>query len=202
MIIIRAQTLKIIRAELAGLKPSPQARHIDVDGHDVIEVTLTDEQIQLVMEKAAEVMHDPNLPNKLRGSPDRWFVGFLGQVAFFIYAFDDFKRGYDKLQSEYKPDTNDCVFRGWNIDVKNRSKPWHDTLMVPEWQVPRHHDFYVGCRLMSENPYIIQIWGYASRDELENVEPSDEWGHGPTRGILFKNIHPIIELKDLESKNT
>ena len=202
MIIIRAQTLKIIRAELACLKPSPQTRHIDVDGHDVIEVRLTDQQVQLIMEKAVEVTKDPNLPNKLGGPSYRWFVGFLGQLGFFVYGFDDFQRGYSKLRSRYEPDNHDCIFRGWNLDVKTNGRPDGDRMMVPEYQFAQRHDFYVACQLKSHNPYVIWIWGYATRKELEQQEPENYLPHKPTRAILFQNLHPIIELKDLEFRNT
>ena len=197
IIVLKARILRMVARELMGGPMSPQAKHIDVEGHDVVEVTFTEEQTNLILKKAAEVMNDPDLPNKLGGPSHRWFIGFLGQVAFFIYAFNDFKRGYSKLQSGYKPDNNDCIFRGWNLDVKTRSKPIHDLLMVPEYQFSKHHDFYAGCRIQSENPYVVQIWGYATRGELE-VEKPEEYSHGPTRTIFLKNLHPIIALKDLE----
>ena len=198
-IVFRSRALRVIFRELAGLKPSPQCRHIDIDGHDVIEVTLTEEQAKLVMQKAISVIKDPNLPNKLGGPSYRWFVGFLGQVAFFVYAFDNFKRGYSELKSGYKPDTHDCIFRGWNFDVKTNGRPDGDRMMVPEYQFPQYHDFYVSCNLKSRNPHIIHIRGYATRKELERRKP-EEYGYGPTRAILFTNLHPIVELKDLKPK--
>ena len=200
--VLRRSVLRMVLRELMGGPMSPQAEHVNIDGHDVVEVTFTAEQVGLILKKAAEVHKDPNLPNKIGGPFDRWFTGFLGQVAFFIYAFDDFERGYSQLQSGYKPDNHDCIFRGWNFDVKTRGKPWHDLLMIPQYQWAHHHDYYIGCRLQSQNPYVVQIWGYATREEFERVKPENAWGHGLTRAIFLKDLHPIIELKDLKPKSS
>jgi hypothetical protein len=199
-ITIRWRTARKIWRELAGKKPSPQTRHISINGHDVVEVVFTEEQASLVIQKAELVPKtELGLINRLNGPLNRWKLGFLGQVAFFIYAEDDFPKGLNSLCIG-KRDEFDCILKGYKIDIKTRAAT-RDLLMVPEWQFPiQHHDFYVGARIQSQNPYVIQIWGYATRKELENVKPSDEWGHGSTRAIPFENLHPMIELRDLLTK--
>ncbi|MEM3696298.1 MAG: hypothetical protein QXQ94_02170 [Candidatus Bathyarchaeia archaeon] len=206
MITIHWRTVRKIWRELAGKKPSPQTRHISINGHDVVEVIFTEEQANVVIERA-DIKGTDAIKKGKKGpivtlNPMHLNrVGFLGQVAFYIYAFADFKKGLELIKIGYQPDITDVVFKGYQIDIKTRSKHWHDWLMVPEFQFKNKlHDFYVGCRLMRENPYIIQIWGYATRKELEEVEPSDKWGYDLTRAIPFKNLHPVIELRDLRIK--
>jgi len=204
--ILRYRALRRLIRELAQKKPSPQAMHIDINGYDVVEVTFTEEQANMVI-KRADIKGLDAIKKGKKGpivtlNPMQLNrVGFLGQVAFYIYAFADFKKGLELIKIGYQPDITDVIFRDYHIDIKTRSKPWHDTLMVPEWQFKKKlHDFYVGCRLMRENQYVIQIWGYATREELEDINPSDEWGYDLTRAIPFERLHPIIELRDLPSK--
>ena len=205
--VLRNRMLRLIYRELIEGPMSPQAKHINIEGHDVVEVTFTDKQARRVIERAdikgidaikkgkkgPVISIDPMRSNR---------IGFLGQVAFYIYAFSDFEQGLQSIKIGYKPDVTDAIFRGWHIDVKTRTKAWHDLMMVPEVQFKKkHHDLYVGCRLVSEKPYVIQIWGYITRKELANIEPNNAWGHGLTRAQYFKNLHPIINLKDLKRKS-
>jgi len=202
IITIRWRTVHKIWRELAGKKPSAQARHISINGHDVVEVTFTQEQAKLVIEKAElAAKTELGLINRLNGPLNRWKLGFLGQVAFLIYAEDDFPKALKSL-SIGKRDKFDCMLKGYNIDIKTRAAT-RDLLMVPEYQFPiQYHDFYVAERLQSETPYIVQMWGYATRKELENVTPSNEWEHGLTRAIRFESLHLMIELRDLLTKKT
>ena len=204
--VLRRRTLQMVFRELVGGPMSPQAKHIDIEGHDVVEVTFTEEQARKVIERA-NIKGEDAIKKGKRGpvismNPMRSNrIGFLGQVAFYIYAFGHFEQGLKSIAIGYKPDITDVIFKDWHIDIKTRTAPWHDLFMVPEIQFrTKYHNFYVGCRLVREHPYMIQIWGYATREELEKIEPKNAWGHGPTRAILLKNLHPIVNLKDLKPK--
>jgi hypothetical protein len=129
-------------------------------------------------------------------------VGFLGQVAFSYYLFGDFERALEHIALGFRPDSGDEEYKDWIIDVKTNGKPDGDLMMIPESRFRKHaYDLYVGCRLKSENPYTIEIWGYATREELETIEPED-FGHGKTIAKPLKNLHPITKLNDLPPKNS
>ena len=49
-----------------------------------------------------------------------------------------------------------------------------------------------------QNPYVVQIWGYATREELERRGYIDNFGYGLTRCYWLKDLYPVVELKDLE----
>lgn len=93
------------------------------------------------------------------------------------------------------------AFRGYVLDVKTRSKPFHDLLMVPESQWIRKrqkYDFYVGCNEIEED--WVRIWGFINKERLEKEGEWGDFGREKTLHISLKKLNPIIELRDLEPK--
>jgi len=206
-LVLRLRLLRKIYGELLGLEPSPQTSHINIDGHDVVEVTFTDEQARLIVERAiskakpaleqAGTFGPTNYESTIRTNK----VGFLGQVAWYIYAEDDFPKGLSTLKFGFHKDEQDFIFKGYKGDVKCAGRANAELMMTPEHRFQkRHFDLYVGCRLIKENPYIVQIWGYASREDLEKYGYIDDFGYGLTRCYRLKNLHAIIELRNLKAK--
>jgi hypothetical protein len=185
----------------------PNVRHINIDNHDVAEVTFIDEQTKKVIERAEMKAKDamkkvgPGWGGQAGGIIRRNIVGFLGQVAFSYYLFGDFERALEHIAPEFRPDTGDEQYKDYIIDVKTNGRPDGDLMMIPESRFRKHaYDIYVGARLKSENPHKIEIWGYVTRKELENIEPED-FGYGMTIAKPLKTLHPITELNDLPPKN-
>jgi hypothetical protein len=194
--------------ELAGKKPSPQAMHINVNGHDVVEVTFTKEQAILVIERAV-IKAKAAIKEAGTFGPKEYEkiirtnkVGFLGQVAWFIYAEDDFPKGLSTIKIGFQPDDQDFIFKGYKGDVKCAGRLDADLMMTPEYRFRNKRlELYVGSRLMSENPHIIQLWGYATRKEVEDNGYINDFGYGDTRCYRLEWLHPIISLRDISNKS-
>lgn len=197
-IVLRSRALRTIYRELAGLPLPPNVKKIKVNSHEVVEVTFTDEQAEFILERAKSVDEEAKF-NVLVNEACK--IGFLGQCAFYLWAYADEER-FKQIQVGWNPDITDVIYKGWHIDVKTRSKPWYDYLLVEERRFKKKsHDFCVGCRLMSENPYVVEIWGYATLEELECVRPR-WWPKTLSRSIDFDELYPVAKLKDLEPKGT
>lgn len=206
-IVFRSRGLRTIFRELASREPSPQAKHISIGSHDVIEVTFTEEQAQLIIEKAKDVTEDTKrrMINRLHGPPNRWQTGFFGQVAFGIYADGNFEKAYSELKSYYEPDKHDVVFKGWRMDVKtfdwlNRTQNPRSWLLVNLGQFrKRRYPYYIACQRIDY--FKVRILGFISLADVQKL-PTEDYGIGLGYSVKsLSKLTPIAKLKNLEPKN-
>ncbi len=211
-ITFKNKRLRALNRELygeAGLPP--QTEHITIDGHDVVQVTFDRDQAWQVFERARDKVKGAiKAGAKNFGNTDPKFLlqsnfdGFLGQVAWYIYAENDFPMGLETLKIGFVPDQQDFIYKGYKGDVKTAMRVNAKTMNIPEERFQKalqynRFDMYVGCKCIesAELPYgKIQIWGYVMCSEVENNGYVTEgWRRYP-----FLWMHPIVELKDLKPK--
>lgn len=78
------------------------------------------------------------------------------------------------------------------IDVKAAVENFHTRLLVREDQFQAHvHDIYIGTKCVDD--LNVQIYGYAKGDTLRR-RPISNFGTGPCRGILLRELEPIENL--------
>ena len=89
-----------------------------------------------------------------------------------------------------------------DLDVKTRTKHWHDTFMEPldKFRDPRSvsADYYVGSR-PSRCGQFIEFWGYLTHDDMERLAAPERlttWGElkALTISCPLHNLRPIEEL--------
>jgi len=181
-----------------------------VDGHSVVDVHLTDDMLITALTLGTRIHQKAkalDLIHIIQGGVREDIIGLEGALAAAAYLYENWLEGLDSVTIG-KGDDGDIKFKGAVVDVKTRSQRWHDTLMIPEKQWGKHHDkydYYVGCHEIEEE--WIRIWGYATKEEVASIKPSDELtdSSGKTfnlpvtsRCIPFENLHPIKELKIAE----
>lgn len=197
---LRYDTLRRIRYELRN-RPAPQARHMDINGHDVVQITFMKEQAEKVLEPAirqAKLKKPVFGPNEFDEIVRTTHCGFLGQVAFYLWAYDEFETGLSSI-TVGRSDEQDFKLIGYTGDVKCACKRNADLMLMPEYRFQKKKfDLYVGSRLMQKDPYIVQIWGYATRQELESKGETIDLGWGPSRAYPLNKLHPAIGLKNLD----
>lgn len=176
----------------------PQVTKTTFDGHEVVDVKLTDEMVTRAVEYGIKIQRTAEtlcLKPIIRASEYQHGFGLKCQFAFYLYAFGDWVEALDYM-TVGKRDVMDAVFRGYSIDVKGASKRSHKFLLVSQTQWrKRQYDFYIGCNQWEMD--VIRFWGYAARAEMEDAELQD-FGYGSTRAILLVNLHPIKELLKLK----
>jgi hypothetical protein len=129
------------------------------------------------------------------------YYGKLGELVFrdmlreegIPHECKDILRPYP---GKFKREGSDFVLTltGQTIDVKTVEKPYKVRLLVREDQFSaRTHDIYIGQRARNETE--IECWGYVTCLELKKVYPKD-FGYGPCRHWLLKNLHPIEDFLD------
>jgi hypothetical protein len=127
-------------------------------------------------------------------------TGKKGEFALSAHLFADWIQVLEFMENRYG---HDFEFNGYLFDIKTDGKP------RPSWmnlQVPIKHvqstspyDFYVGCCLQAAD--LVRIWGYATRAELEQIEPIDK-GYGSDCNIPYRDLHrPLREIKHLPPKS-
>ena len=185
-------------------KPPPQAKQITVDGCDVVEVTFTKEQAQLIIEKAENVTEDTKQKsiNWLNGPLNRWQTGFFGQVAFGIYIHGNFEKAYSKLKSHYEPDECDVIFKGWRMDVKtfnwiNKTQNPKSWLLVNLKQFEkRRYPYYIACQRIAHDK--VRILGFISLEDVQKL-PIENYGIGSGYSVqTLRQLRSITKLKNLE----
>jgi hypothetical protein len=201
--VFRVTTLKKVFRELRLQPLPPQVTKTVFEGHEVVDVQLTDEIVKEAVERGARIQRTDvtaGLKPIIRASAYQNIFGLKCQFAFFLYAFGDWVEALDYMTVNVgKGDVADAVFRGYSIDVKGRTKHWHDMLMVPEKQFrKKRYDFYIGCNQWRQD--VIRFWGYATKAELKAVELQD-FGYGATRAKPYMELHPIKDMLKLEPKS-
>jgi len=94
-----------------------------------------------------------------------------------------------RIGSDFK-----LTLTGETIDVKAANKSFHIRLLVREDQFRRCvHDVYIGMKYIDNSK--VECWGYVLGKELEKVVPKD-FGYGPCRYILLKELHPIDKFME------
>jgi len=131
----------------------------------------------------------PNYTNI--STDDRYYFGYLGEWVFckFLVRNDiQFKWGSIAIQD--KVDNGDFIIKNKIIDVKTASKPEYKNIMMPEKQLYRKSDFYVGIRLDGDSG---EIMGFCTHQDIQEVETKD-FGKGPTKAIKFEELRNIDYL--------
>jgi len=197
---VRLKRFKLQVRKLLGYLP-PIVREFSYYGHPVAEVTLTEEMINTAEElafKVRKLAREKGLREVISASLEKEIIGLLNHFGWFQYAFGDWREGLQFLRIG-EGDAMDSSYKGYSIDVKGRSQPWHDLMMVPKEQVDRKpHDFYIGAQMVG--PRKVWIWGYATSDEVKHAEIGD-FGHGPTYAIPFIKLNPISAMLRLRPKD-
>ena len=200
--ILPATTFKLIFRALRMLPLPPQVTKTTFNGHEVIDVHLTDQIIKKAIEIGVKIRKTRIASGStpiIRASEFQHIFGAKCQFAFFLYAFGDWVEALDYMTINVdKGDVTDAMFRGYSIDVKGTPKRSNRFLMTPEkqWR-KKQYDFYIGCNQWDTD--VIRVWGYATKMEMEKTELQD-FGYGPTRAILLRKLHPIKELLKLDMK--
>lgn len=190
-----------------SLWKSVQIKEHKVDNHPVVDVHLTEDMLITALTIGVRIHQKANALNLIQtieGGAKEDIIGIEGAFAVVAYLYENWLVSLDYVTIG-KGDSGDVSFKGALMDVKTRSKKWHDTLMIPEKQWRKHKnkfDFYVGCNEIKED--WVRIWGYATKTEVAKIEPTDNVKGHPlpvsTRLIPFVNLNPIEKLKDLQSK--
>jgi hypothetical protein len=202
--VFRVTTLKRVFRELRLQTLPPQVTKTVFEGHEVVDVQLTDEIVKKAIAlgvKVQETSVAKGFTPIIRANEYQNIFGLKCQFAFFLYAFGNWVEALDYVSvvTGKETDVMDAQFRGYSIDVKGRTKRWHDILMVPEIQFRRkRYDFYIGCNQWQQD--VIRFWGYTARAELEAVEPQD-FGYGATRAKPYMELHLIKDMLKLKPKS-
>ena len=139
------------------------------------------------------------------GVSDEEFYVFIFQGKLGELVFRDFLN-QEKVPHEckdilkpypgrYKREGSDflLILTGELVDVKTIGNHYKTRLLVREDQFKaKKHDAYVGQRLANEKQ--LECWGYVTGKELANVPPSRQFGYGPCRHWLLKDLYPIEDF--------
>ncbi len=175
-----------------------------IAGHFVVDVSLTEEMLICALCIGARTNQsaiEKNLPQMIKGlgGSENDIIGAYGTFAASAYLYKNWLKALDFLVIG-KADGGDLKIDSHTLDIKTRSKPSHDLLMIPKGQwIKKKYDFYVGCSIIKEGPeWIVRVWGFTTKEELEEKGEWDNFGHGATLTMPFKELHDIRELGGLE----
>ena len=167
--------------------------------HKLPLVTLLPDEIALARQyddelKSLGIAVDGTDPWHLRAAGDRFFYGYLGELAFGAYLTICGVIYQHRITLDGHSDAPEfkVVMDGhWrSLDVKTATNPTHQLMAQPARQA-LDADIYVGVRARSESQF--EIWGWMPLEEWSEV-PLRDLGLGvPTRACR------LDELADIES---
>lgn len=97
-------------------------------------------------------------------------------------------------------DVSDCTIhpgteKEKKVDFKCAWKPFHIRILVPQDMfVSQHKDLYVGVKTNIEE-LKAEVYGYATREELETKHPVQNFGEGPAYWVFLDEMHDLDDLK-------
>lgn len=160
-------------------------------------IKLTTDLIFRAREMEAELLpRIKNVPNYMGFSdPDRYYFGFLGELAFEQLLKDNGKK-YDyiiKLDGNSQGEDFKLYFahRPMTVEVKTRKNILASNLLISAKQFDhRTCDLYIGIALSDT---IAKIYGYCFKKDFQYSEQGFA-KKLPTYYIPFANLHPIEYL--------
>jgi len=172
-----------------------------VDGHFVVDVSLTEEMLITAMVIGGRITqydeeHNFSKAGTFTGSYKADVGGLYGTLAAAAYICRNWLKALDSINIRKGADEGDLHIGSKVIDVKNRLEAWHNKLMIPERQwLKRKFDAYVSCNIVKENAEtVVRLWGYVTKEDLEKKGKWDDFGHGPTLTMPFIELSDIREL--------
>jgi len=131
-----------------------EVKEHEVQGHPVVDVHLTNDMLITALVIGVRVRQSA-IEKKIHGVEGVHFkehiIAYEGVLAVSSYLFDNYLKSLDYV-SIGKADEADLILKdGRVINVKTRSKPEHDLLMIYEEQWhKRKSDLYVACNEIAE----------------------------------------------------
>jgi len=194
---LRSKDLQRVFSE--ALWKNVEIKEHTVNEHFVVDVHLTEDMLITALSIGARIQQydvEKAFTPIIGASYKQDIIGVEGVFAVACYICGNWLKALDYIKIELGSDSGDLKLKGHLIDVKTRSKKWHDILMMPKKQwVNRKYDFYIGCNIIAED--WVRIWGYISREDFEKNGKWDDFGHGDTLCIPFNELNNIGELKQL-----
>jgi hypothetical protein len=174
-----------------------------VDNHTVVDVHLTEDMLITALTigiRCNQKAKKQGFIENIKGSITTSAIGLEGVFALAAYIYGNWLTALDYVVVG-KGDDGDVVFNGHVLDVKTRSKSFHDLMMIPKRQWIRKrqkYDFYVGCNELGDN--WVRIWGFIDKHRLNAEGDWRNMGYGDTLCIPFKKLTPITKLKEMKQK--
>jgi len=177
------------------------------NGHQIIHVPVTPfmkraahdlaEKIHENRRQQGSVERFPTIKFK-RNPIDTETAGFLGHFAVAEYLRGDWRSAADGFRIEPGLSDVDLEFWGYKFEVKTRSRRAYDFLLVPEKDLQKGSDFFIGCQLIRDRPeWEVLVHGYATPDDLK-AAPLRDFGYGPSHAISLTSLHPLEDLLRLK----
>lgn len=138
-------------------------------------IPITDDMVKTAREYSSAVERIDKIRNTKNYTglvtPDRYYYGALGEIAFARFLTDN-KVSFDwKLSPDGKADNGDFIIADKVFDVKTSSKEYADRLLVSKAQRSVHKaDYYVAVKIIGSNAFIIGLVRDKSLSEERTVE--------------------------------
>ena len=173
-----------------------------------VEVTITDEMLQMAKNFAIKKQPTsyPRFGENAQQQIERLTAGKIGeqvgQEALLRLDIphvcpDKFK----VVQEMSYGDVADCIIfpdteKEKKVDFKCAWKSFHIRILVPQNMfISQYKDIYVGIKI-DIGVRKADVFGYATRQELETKHSVQDFGEGPAYWVYLKEMHDLDNLKN------
>ena len=189
-------------------RPPPSVYVTVENGHQIIHVPV----LPFMRRAAHDLAKKINENRRQQGSIERFptikfkrnpidteTAGFLGHFAVTEYLRGDWRWAADEFRIEAGHSDVDLEFWSYKFEVKTRSRRYYDFLLVPEKDLQKGSDFFIGCQVISlgQSEHEVLIHGYATPDDLK-AAPLKDFGYGPSHAIGLNTLKPLEDLLRLK----